>query len=132
MHILFDFYNASKNQTRILGQRDSDTLKDIDKKDYDFNLLYLVKKELLCGSIHRSYNGEENAAITGGIPAEGIDIVERFVNEGTKNTIKAGQNVLKKSFSYPERIMELITIWGKNTELFQQILELLSSLIRIV
>ena len=132
MHILFDFYNASKNQTGIPEQCDSDALKDIDKKDYDFNLLYLVKKELLCGSIHRSYNGEENVAITGGIPAEGIDIVERFVNEGTKNTIKAGQNVLKKSFSYPERIMELITIWGENTELFQQILELLSSLIRIV
>ena len=131
MYILFDFYNASKNQTGIPGQRDSDALKDIDKKDYDFNLLYLVKKGLLCGSIHHSYNGEENAAITGGIPAEGIDIVERFVNEGTKNTIKAGQNVLKKSFSYSERIMELIIIWGENAELFQQILELLSSLIRI-
>ena len=125
MHILFGFYNASKNQTGIPGQRDSDTLKDIDKKDYDFNLLYLVKKGLLCGSIHRSDNGEENVAITGGMLAEGIDMVERFVNEGTEKTIKAGQNVLRKSFSYPERIMELITIWGENTELFQQILELL-------
>ena len=132
MHILFDFYNASQNQTGVPEQRDNDALKDIDKKEYDFNLLYLVKKGLLCGSTHRSDNGEENVALTGGIQAEGMDIVERFVNEGTKNTIKAGQNVLKKSFSYPERIMELITIWGKNTELFQQILELLSSLIRLV
>ena len=129
MHILFCFYNASQNQTRIPEQHDSDALKDIDKKDYDFNILYLVKKGLLCGSIHHKYNGEEVVALTGGIQAEGMDIVERFVNEGTEKTIKAGQNVLKKSFSYPERIMELITIWSENTELFQQILELLSSLI---
>ena len=132
MHILFDFYNASQNQTGVPKQRDSDALKDIDKKDYDFNLLYLVKKELLCGSTLHKYNGEEVAALTGGIQAEGMDIVERFVNEGTEKTIKTGQNVLKKSFSYPERIMELIIIWSKNSELFQQILELLSSLIRII
>ena len=68
-------------------------------------------------------------SIADGMSAKGIDVVERFINEGTENTIKVGQNVLKKSFSYPERIMELITIWGENTELFQQILELLSSLI---
>ena len=129
MHILFDFYNASKNQTGIPEQRDSDALKDIDKNDYDFNLLYLVKNRSLDGRTLHRWGGQEVAAITGGISAKGIDIVERFVDEGTEHTISAGHMVLKKSLSYPERIMELLTIWGENTELFQQILESLSYLI---
>ena len=129
MHILFDFYNASQNQTGIPGQRDSDALKDIDKNDYDFNLLYLVKNCSLDGRTLRKWNGQEVVSIVDGMSAKGMDVVERFVNEGTEHTISAGHGVLKKSLSYPERIIELITIWGENTELFQQILELLSSLI---
>ena len=87
MHILFDFYNASQNQTGIPGQRDSDALKYIDKNDCDFNLLYLVKNCLLDGRTLRKWNGQEVVSIVDGMSAKGMDVVERFVNEGTEHTI---------------------------------------------
>ena len=129
MHILFDFYNASRNQTKIPVQQDNKTLKEISKKDYDFNLTYLVKKELLRGSMHYGHTGIENVALTGGITGDGLDVVERFVDAGIRNTIDAGYDVLKKSLSYSEQIMKLTAIWYADTGLLQKILELLTSLI---
>ena len=129
MHILFDFYNASRNQTKIPVQQDNKTLKEISKKDYDFNLTYLVKKELLRGSMHYGHTCIENVALTGGITGDGLDVVERFVDAGIRNTIDAGYDVLKKSLSYSEQIMKLTAIWYADTGLLQKILELLTSLI---
>ena len=109
--------------------RDNKKLKEVCKKDYDFNLTCLVKKELLSGRIHYGYGGIENVALTGGITGDGLDVVERFVDEGIRNTIDAGHDVLKKSLSYSEQIINLVAIWYTDPSLLQKVLKSLISLI---
>ena len=126
LEILLDYYKAMRNQTEIPGHKDNEKYGKLDKKDYDFNYGYLVKHDLVKGSSHYSSNGVEYFAPNGGITGDGIDVVENFIDrcvDGLEN------KTIEKSLSYMDKILELVSLWSSNLELYQQAWDLLASLI---
>lgn len=127
--ILFDFYKALRNQTPIPRQDDNEKLKNINKKDYEFNYAYLSEHYLVDGSRHYTTDGVACYTPNGGITGAGMDVVERFIDGCVENIEKTKNTIISTSLSYMEKITELIVIWSNNSDLFQQALEFLSSLI---
>jgi len=129
MEILFDHYNAMKNQTRLPYQEYSEKLKNIDKKDYDFNYGHLVKHNLVEGHVTNSDDGTEYFTPIGGITGLGMDIVEKYIKNSVEHVKNTANIIIKKTLSYVEQIVELVIIWSNNSNLFQQALEYFHSLI---
>lgn len=118
-----------RNQSRIPYQDDNKKLREIDPKDYQFNYGYLIKHNLVQGSIDRSDDGVEYFTPNGGITELGMDIVETFLDGCIENVEKVEHKIIDKTLSYLNKIIELTTIWSTNVDLYQQAWELLSSLI---
>lgn len=129
LEILLDYYKAMRNQTGIPHQGDNEKLKEIDHKNYDFNYGYLIKHDLVNGQIDHSNNGVEYFTPIGGITGSGMDVVETFVNKSVENIEKVENKIIDKTLSYFDKIVELVSIWNMNLNLYQQAWELLSSLI---
>ena len=129
LEILLDYYKAMRNQTIIPGQENSEKLRDIDRKDYQFNYGHLIKHHLLNGESHFSTDGIEHFSPTGGITEHGLDIVETFVEKCVENVKQSENKIIDKTMSILNTISELVSIWAVNADLYQQAWELLSSLI---
>lgn len=129
LEILLDYYKAMRNQSRIPYQEDNEKLREIDKRDYEFNYGYLVKHDLVQGDIDRSDDGIEYFTPNGGITGHGMDIVEIFIDGCVENVEKVENKIIDKTLSNLNKIIELTTIWTTNVDLYQQAWELLSSLI---
>ena len=129
LEILLDFYKAMRNQTPIPGQEDSEKLREIDGKDYQFNYGYLIKHHLLNGKSRFSTDGIEHFSPTGGITEYGLDIVETFVEKCVENVKQSKNKIIDKTMSIVNTISELVSIWAVNADLYQQAWELLSSII---
>ena len=129
LEILLDYYKAMRNQTRIPLQENSEKLRDIAKKDYDFNYGYLVKHYLVDGQSHYSTDGIEHITPNGGITGSGMDIVETFIDNCIDDVKKVENKIIDNALSYLDKITELLIIWSKNAELYQNAWELLTNLI---
>ena len=131
LEILLSYYKAMRNQESIPDQTDNEKLKNIDKKDYEFNYGYLVKKDLLKGTIHRSTDGTEHFAPTGGITGHGIDIIENFIDKSVNKIQESGITFANNAPKHVDKISELIMIWSKNMDLYQSAADFLQSLISL-
>lgn len=126
LEILLDYYKAMRNQTEIPFQKDNEKLREIDRKDYDFNYGVLVKFDMVNGQINYSDDGVEVYTPNGGIKQRGIIIVENFIDSCVENL--EGKTI-NKSLSYFDKIMELVSLWSTNLILYQQAWDLLASMI---
>ena len=59
LEILLDYYKAMRNQTGIPHQENNEKLKNIDRREYNFNYGYLVKHNLVHGQIDHTDDGAE-------------------------------------------------------------------------
>jgi len=125
MEILLDHYKALRNQSGLKFKK----LKNIPGNDYEFNYGYLVEHNLVRGSRDHLTDGTAVYTPSGGITGHGMDIVENFIRGSRKKVEESGNKIIDKTLSYVDQIAQLVIIWSNNSELFQQALEFLRSLI---
>lgn len=127
MKVLSILYQAAKEGKPVPGTLKDERLKGISFEEYGWTSYYLIEHNLARGTITTTNAGSHGWA--GRITGHGIDIIEDFIDKSIETIEEEKISFAGKSASYLDKLLELIIIWSKNPDLYQQAWEQFTSLI---
>jgi len=128
LKVLSILYQSAKEGKNPPGTMKDPGLEGISIKEYQWTSYYLIENKLCHGKIQPTTGGV--AAWAGRITDRGIKIIENLIDESVEQAQENKISISNKAITYLEKLSELLIIWSKDPDLYQQAWELLTDLIK--